>query len=297
MKVICFFIITFFSSSFIPSSSFASLGSPCGTVTSCGIGEVCSGVSTDYISGDYGVCILAPSTTYMCKIVTLLTKKIVRPIMWLVIVGLGVAFIFGKVSTGMIVLIVIGTAMVLAPQKIVNLLFSSGSSDFNLGDCSDSGAITSCPSGSLSTIAGPMNSRYILTVVGGQLDYAKNPPGVCDKIGCYKYLCKTRTKKSVTDPVTGKVSIKGCTLSGQKNVAVWSTSTTFIDYRCEDGQIPDYFNQSSDCQIQSWPDGVERTYLYCQNSCSKSGGKYAIMVPSSANISTCEDAAKTAASN
>jgi type IV secretory pathway VirB2 component (pilin) len=101
----------------------------CDATSACPTGYVCIGdvTNVDGSGNGSGHCEQNSITAVLCKMTGYITSKIAKTFMIFALVMVGIAFFLGKISWGMIMTVILGTALMFGAETIISLMLDDKS--------------------------------------------------------------------------------------------------------------------------------------------------------------------------
>jgi type IV secretory pathway VirB2 component (pilin) len=167
----------------------------CGGEKVCPTGFVCIGETFDASNTTKatGTCRQNALTSVICKMTGYITSKIGRTFMLFALVMMGLAFFLGKISWGMIMTVILGSALMLGADSIMKALLSDSDSDY----CGTKVTMdTSCKASSYENIGDPLKNE---SKIYNTMAITNSPYNECKTLlGCVQFNCNFKVYKDGT---------------------------------------------------------------------------------------------------
>ena len=168
----------------------------CGGQNVCPTGFVCIGETFDAsdTTKATGTCRQNALTSVMCKMTGYITSKIGRTFMVFALVMMGLAFFLGKISWGMIMTVILGSALMYGADSIMKALLSDSDSDY----CGTKVTMdTSCKASSYTNIGEPLKDK---NEIYNTMAITNSPYTECKTLlGCVQFSCNFKVYKDGTE--------------------------------------------------------------------------------------------------
>jgi type IV secretory pathway VirB2 component (pilin) len=257
----------------------------CGGEKVCPIGFVC--VDETFDASDTtkatGTCRQNAITSVMCKMTGYITSKIGKTFMVFALIMMGLAFFLGKISWGMIMTVILGSALMLGADLILKALLSDSDSDY----CGTKVTTDiSCKASSYTNIGTPIKDTQN---VYNTMSITNSPYTECKTLlGCIQFSCNFKVYKDSTTckivkeknvvwmPEGQSASSYASKVSGSSGLKCGSTPSLETDSSCtklQNSESRDYWRCKNGCVASSDPNseiGIE-TYSYERSELSTSG--------------------------
>jgi|GEM_PF-6296657 len=231
----------------------------CGGEKVCPTGFVCIGETFDASNTTKatGTCRQNALTSVICKMTGYITSKIGRTFMVFALVMMGLAFFLGKISWGMIMTVILGSALMLGADSIMKALLSDSDSDY----CGTKVTMdTSCKASSYTNIGEPLKDKK---EIYNTMAITNSPYTECKTLlGCIQFSCNFKVYKDGTT----------CKIAKEKNMVWMPEGQSASNYaskvsgqsglKCEN--TPSLETDSSCTKLQN---SEARWYWRCKNGC------------------------------
>jgi type IV secretory pathway VirB2 component (pilin) len=255
----------------------------CDINAACPTGYVCIGdvTNVDGSSNGSGHCEQNSITAVLCKMTGYITSKIAKTFMIFALVMVGIAFFLGKISWGMIMTVILGTALMFGAETIISLMLND-SKDGNYCNGKFSSTQTCLAVNYSDAGEKKANQTYVLNteeITNSGFDKCK------EKLGCTIYNCNFNVS---LDSSTSKCKVQ----SG--SIQVWAPDSSTADaiyaalstsVKCDKTGVS--LPSGSKCEKPSEL-ASPRDYFLCNSSCTDTT-KIAIETLSSYDYADCKD--------
>ncbi len=255
----------------------------CDVNAACPTGYVCIGdvTNVDGSGNGSGHCEQNSITAVLCKMTGYITSKIAKTFMIFALVMVGIAFFLGKISWGMIMTVILGTALMFGAETIISLMLNDKSgANYCTGKVSSTETCLAVNYSDEGT--SKKNQTYILNT-----EEITNSgfTGCKTKLGCTIYTCNFIVS---LDSSTSKCKVQ--TSSSQ----VWAPDSSTADaiytalatsVKCNKTGV----SLPSESKCEKPPAlAVPRDYFLCNSSCTDTT-KIAIETLSYDGYTDCKD--------
>ncbi len=185
----------------------------CSADTPCRAGFVCE----YYASSGKNVCVPNAISKVLCNVIVYFTDKLVLTFMLFSTSMLGIAFFLGKISWGMIMTIIIGSALVIGSEETIKEIAKVSSEGF----CGIRANVTSnsfCSNPIYESNTSSSSGLVDTTTAVLNVDSDPVTPDCLTPFSCTRIICKS---VSVTTTTTNGVTTNSCLIDPSYSVKKW----------------------------------------------------------------------------